>query len=151
MAVKVTDFQLLNAGLWGLLAVLQLMDFNVRYPLPSYVAIGLAVSGVSFGFGLGVVTASRWLRSLEKKGEFRESLAGVLIAVGVGLIVFAVFLLFAFQTSNVTFTVFFDFAGPLLPVLFATEAFLCRRWEWKHRKRLWQGILGGRIYVRPYP
>ncbi len=153
MAIKLTDSFFAQSIVLALLPILSFLNFNGRYPIPFYAAIGLVASGVSFGMGAGSINARRWLVSLEKKGELRgrNQLSTLLMVFGAVLVIAAAFLMLAFLVSFTVFTVFFDFASPLLPAFLAMETSIFRSWERKHKKYILQSMWPNVIFVYPYP
>ena len=152
-SARVSENYSIMAGIWALLAVLRLWTTNVRNPIPSFVAIGLIASGACFGIGFGAVFAKRQLSNLEKKRQSRWSLQKTLYLVG-GLSIIAgfMFLLPAFisyPTLNSAFAIVFDLFLPFLPASLATEAYLFRDWERKHKKHIMSRIWFGGLYVYP--
>ncbi len=151
MANRATTSFFRMAFLWGAIAVLQLLIYNFRYPLPLHVAGGLIVTSVVLGLGFGKIFAGRRLADLEKKGESRVPWGIVLVLIG-AVFVFGAFLyLFASQVPNATFTAIFDFLFPSSPAFLAAEAFLFRHWERNHEKHVFQTLWSGRLYADPYP
>jgi hypothetical protein len=148
-SIRVSDNYSIMSGLLGILAFLQLLTSNARNPMPGFVAIGLIASGVCFGIGFGGVFAKRQLFFLEKNRRARWSLQKTLYLIG-GLFIFAgaMFLVFTF-VSYLVFLVMLDFLFPFLPAFLATQAYLFKNWERKHKKTIWQRIWSSRLYVYP--
>ena len=77
----------------------------------------------------------------------------MLIVVGAALVFSAVWLMFvsAFRLPNEFFTGIFNFAAAFAPAFFATNAYLFRSWERRHKKFIMQRSWSSRVYVYPYP
>ncbi len=130
---------------------MQLLIYNLRYPLPPYIAVGFIVLGGCFGIGFGKRFAGRRLADLERKGESQISWGIGLVAIGAVFVLGAFLYLFAAQIPNAAFTAIFDFLSPSVPAFLVAEAFLFRHWERSHQKHVVQTLWSGKFYVYPDP
>lgn len=131
--------------------VLPLWAFNCFMNLGVFgFDILLSSLGVVSGLVFGVAVALRFIKSLERKGEFRATLKGLALALLtiVILVPIALYLLFSFGLEAVI--QMGHFLYPFVLAFYAIRIAFYLRWERKHKKHiLFDGLVLTRVYAAP--
>jgi len=110
----------------------------------------LSSLGIVSGLVFGVAVALRFIKSLERKGEFRATLKGLALALLtiIILVPIATYLLFSFGLEAVI--QMGHFLYPFVPALYGAQIVLYMNWERKHKKHiLFDGLVFTRVYAVP--
>jgi len=113
--------------------------------------VGIAsVSGIG-GFLAGAILARGTIREIEKKGEYRSSRNRLLLVLGVGLVIIAVFG-YVIESETIPLSILSQFPSvyAALPAAYLVEAVIFRRWELKNGKEIrWEETWIGALYAIP--
>lgn len=128
--------------LWAFLCFinLRLVSFNIL----------LSGLGVIFGLVFGVAIALRYIRSLEKNGEFRvtrKTWAFALLAIDIAL---GIALYFLFRLGLEAGIQMVSFLYPYIPAFYVARIAVYSNWERRHKKHIsFDGLVLTRVYTVP--
>jgi len=137
----------------GYLSFALLWSFIAAAQAPGLHPLNVGIASVSgiVGFLSGAINTRGTIRGIEKKGEYHASRNRLLLLLGIGLVIIAVFVYVA-DSGWIPWSILQQLMSTYaaIPAIYLGAALIFRRWELKNGKEIqWEGTWTGTFYAIP--